>query len=462
LTPRLAVLAGLCATLAPAAASPPGQVVRVEHYDPSATPSRGPANALVTVELFFPPTVNGSRQQIFRLLEQLQQQHPTRMRVIYRIVKRNTQPPGPQLPTLALEAYAQGKFFEFIAAIQALRPGALTRDQMIEVGRKLGLDPGRLDRAITEDRYRDVLTANERRLDRLRGTSAPAVFFNDKAIRASVNNASEADLKTEYENAYERALDLIDRGVDPRGLAEAFDSQMLQSTQPTVAVPPPDDDLDSTSNGHRLANPPLDLTGLPSLGEPGGGGHVPVVILCRPNDSTNCRLQMSGIAAKLKDTYRSDVRIVWAPWFDLTNVSTDDATRMSMLGDAALCAEAVGSNPDDLDASPGWQWVTEVYAQLGRAQRRTMATDKLIDAVAQKLHIDTHQLSACRARIANTTLGWIAAARHAGVTRSPAMVIGGRIYESLQDQTLIQQLVEAELAPGVLGDIAPSWKATPR
>ncbi len=455
--PRLALLACLCAIAPeerPAGAAPGGQVVRVEHYAPSTTPSRGPANALVTVELFFAPMVNGSRLQIFRLLEQLQQQHPTRIRVIYRIVKRGAQPPGPQLPTLALEASSQGQFFEFIAAIQALRPGALTRDQMIEVGRKLGLDPGRLDRAITEDRYREILGANERRLDRLHGNSAPAAFFNDRPIRVSIGTVSEADLKTEYESAYDRALQLRDRGV----LAEAFDAQMLQSPPPLVPVGPTDDELDGTSTDHPLANPPLELLGMPSLGEPGHGDHVPVVILCRPND-VNCGAQMSGIANKLKDTYRRDVRVVWAPWFD---VAREDAADLSMLGDAALCAEAVSSSPDDLDASPGWQWVAETYGQLRRAHGRRIAPDKLIDAVALKLHVDTQQLSACRARLANATLDWIAAARHAGVTRAPAMVIGGRIYEGLQDQKVIQQLVEAELAPGVLGGVGPAWKAPPR
>jgi hypothetical protein len=37
-----------------------------------------------------------------------------------------------------------------------------------------------------------------------------------------------------------------------------------------------------------------------------------------------------------------------------------------------------------------------------------------------------------------------------------AVVIGGRIYDGLSDQTLIQALVEAELAPGVLGSL-PRW-----
>jgi hypothetical protein len=59
--------------------------------------------------------------------------------------------------------------------------------------------------------------------------------------------------------------------------------------------------------------------------------------------------------------------------------------------------------------------------------------------------------------MASTTLTWIAASRRAGVPRSnAAVVIGGRIYDGLTEQTLIHALIEAELAPGVLGSL-PRW-----
>lgn len=439
-------------TVAPAPAiAAPGQVVRVEHYGASTLPARGPANALVTVELFFAPSIGmGPRVSSFRALEQLQSRHPTRMRIIYRVIKRNAQPPGPLVPTLALEAHAQGKFFEFVAAVQALRqtPG---RDQLIEVGKKIGLDPQRLERAIVDDRYGDAIEANERRLERLRGTTGPSVFFNDKQPKP-FTSMSEADLEAAYKDAYDRASELLDRGVEVRGLGQAFDAELLQRTPPVV------DDPETDEGAPPLANPPLVLTGLPSLGDPTRTAEVPIILLCRPNDNTNCTVAMK-LARNVERTYRGDVKVVWAPWFDVTR---DDAADLALLADAALCAETIGSSPDDLDASPGWQWVYEQYAQLTRARGRRIAPAVLIDAVATKLHVDQSLLSACRARVANTSLDWITAARHAGVTRSPAMVIGGRIYEGLQDEATLKALVEAELAPGVLGEVAPAWKAPPK
>ncbi|MBL0216419.1 MAG: hypothetical protein IPQ07_21370 [Myxococcales bacterium] len=449
-------LAAFAPVSAPASAAPSqaapvkGEVVRVEHYDPQAVPARGPQNAMVTVELFFAPSVNNAvRLPAYRQLEALAAKHPTRVRLIYRVMQRTAQPPGPQLPTLALEAYAQGKFDEFVAVIHAQRL-TMTRDQMIEAGRKAGLDPIRLDKAITEDRYRDVIVANERRLERLRGTTAPMVFFNDKPMRTSLSSLSEGDYENAYAEAYERARDMIDRGIEPKNLPAAFDAEILQSLQPVVITTgPTDDELEGDSTDHPLANPPLQLAGLPSLGKPDAGAPVPIVIVCRPN-AADCLQQLRSIR-NVHNTYRGEIRIVWAPWFE---VAREDAAELAMLGDAALCGELLGSSPDDLDTSPGWQWVTETYAQIQKAHGRRIPPEKLIEDVAARLHLSTKALSACRARMANATLDWIASARHAGVGSSPAIVIGGRIYHGLTDPTIVQQLVEAELAPGVLGRCA--------
>ncbi|MBS1122562.1 MAG: hypothetical protein H6Q90_4790 [Deltaproteobacteria bacterium] len=163
------------------------------------------------------------------------------------------------------------------------------------------------------------------------------------------------------------------------------------------------------------------------------------------------------VVRRYQEIYTNDVRIVWAPWFDVTR---DDAAELSLLGDATLCAEQVGSSPDELNASPGWRWMTKQLEQSTRAHGRRIPAEKLIDLVTAETEIDSQRLSACRARLANTTLDWIAAARRSGVTRSPALVIGGRIYENLSDNNLIQQLIEAELAPGVLARCATTGCAS--
>jgi protein-disulfide isomerase len=445
------VIAAISAAAVQVTAAPGGKSVRVEHYDPATTPTRGPTNAPVTVELFFAPQIRGGTTNglpIYRQLETLQQKHPTRIRIIYRVVRRGAQ--GPQQPTLALEAYSQGRFFEMVASLHAQRVN-MTRDQLLDLAKKSGLDPQRADRAIVEDRYGAVLDENERRLERLRGATAPMVFFNDKPLKTSLSAVTDNELEAAYIDAYDRAMELLDKGIAQKDLLAAFDAQILHDLQPVVVTASPlEEDFEGEIVNHPLASPPLSLAGLPALGRPDAHAPVPIVLLCRPNDD-KCNAMMR-IAPKLNKIYRGEVRIVWAPWFDV--LRREDAADLTLLGDAALCAEQVGSSPDDLDASPGWLWVSEMFSQISRSHGRRSAPDKLIDNVAQRLSIDKASLSACRARMANTTLDWIESARRSGVVGSPAIVIGGRIYEGLTDEQAIKQLVEAELAPGVLGRCA--------
>ncbi|MBX3160300.1 MAG: hypothetical protein KF773_30330 [Deltaproteobacteria bacterium] len=437
-------------------AAPTGGVVTIEHRDPTTAPTRGPSGALVTIEVFFAPQINlGGRIAAYRSLERLMAKHPTRIRVVYRIMRRGGN--GPLLAVAALEAHAQGKFYELMEKLHTVRTN-LQRDQMIELGTQIGMDaqrleailPGKPGPVVKVGPYDHILDANEQRFDRLHGLQSTGVFFNSYLPKAGVS--ADADYEREYQAAFERALELLDRGVDPRALAQAFDDQVLRSVTPLVMSGGSSDD-DSDPSDHKLVRPPLQLAGLPSFGRPGPSARLPIVALCRPNDAA-CNNTLRTLR-QLQETYTDDVRIVWAPYFDVTR---DDAAELAMLGDAVLCAETVGSSPDDLAASPGWRWITKQLEHASRAHGRRVAADKLIDTVSSEIDVDPQKLAACRARMAGTTLQLVERARRSGIAHAPALVLGGRIYESVNDKSVIQQLIEAEIAPGVLGEVAPAWR----
>ncbi|HEY0480613.1 MAG TPA: hypothetical protein VGD37_24015 [Kofleriaceae bacterium] len=449
----LGVVAAITAasTGAPTAAAAPaasGHTERIEHRDPSSAPSRGPSSALVTIEVFFVPGPSMPSVAL-RLLQQLQERHPARVRLIYRILKSGS---ALLVPSAALEAHTEGKFFELMDEVGKQR-GVLKLEDLLELARKVGVDPQRVELATRFEHYVDVLEANQHRFERLHGGTPPSALFNARPTRVGLGGINAADLDREYEAAYDRALDKLDRGFAPEQLAAAFDDEAIPGAQPVVmSVGTPDDDADRSPLEHPLATPPLQLDGLPALGKPGVAGRVPVIVLCRPNDMS-CSNLLRVIEPEVR-LYPDEVRVVWAPWFD---VGRDDAAELSLLGDAALCAETVSSNQGELTTSPGWVWVKEMYAQASRVHGKRPAADKLIDAVAAKLDVDGRALSACRARLAGASLTWITQARRSGVPRAnTAVVIGGRIYTGLSDPTLIQELVEAELAPGVLGSL-PRW-----
>jgi hypothetical protein len=431
---------------APAAAQV-GHIDRVEHLDPVSAPSRGPSRALVTIELFFVP---GSSMSVgpMRLLEQLQERHPARIRLIYRVLKSGS---ALLVPSAALEAYTEGKFFELMDELAKQR-GVLKMEDLLDLARRVGVDPQRVAIASRNEHYRDVLEANQRRFERLHGGATPSALFNAHPTSVVFGQITANDLDHAYADAYKDALDKLDRGFAPEQLVDPFDSEVVHGNQPVVMSAVGDDD-DRSPLDHPLATPPLRLDRLPSLGKPGITAAVPIVLLCRPNDPGCANLlRVADPAVRL---YPEDVRVVWAPWFD---VGRDDAVELTLLGDATLCAEAIGSNQGELTTSPGWVWIKEMYAQVARGRGKRVTGAQLIDDVSAKLDVDTRALSACRARMAGATLAWIAEARRSGVPRSnAAVVIGGRIYTGLSDPTLIQELVEAELAPGVLGAL-PRWR----
>ena len=451
----LAVL-GLLGSSAPVAGDPrpaPGHTERVEYRDPTTAPARGPSTALVTIVVFFVPTPNmpSSMLALLQQLQELQERHPTRIRLVYRILKSGSQL---LVANAALEAHAEGKFFELMAELGKQR-AVLKKDEVIELARKVGLDPLRVAQAMQADQYRDLLDANQRRFERLHAGNTPSVLFNARPARVALGAITAPDLEREYEAAYDRAIDKLDRGFSASELADAFDDEAMSTTQPVVlSGGTRDDDTERSPLDHPLASPPLRLDGLPSYGKPGLAAAVPIIVLCRPNDAA-CSNLLRVIEPEVR-LFPEDVRIVWAPWFD---VGRDDRADLTSLGDAALCAEAIGSNQGELTTSPGWVWVKEMYAQAGQAVRsrgKKLAAEPLIDATAARLGVDSRAMSACRARMAGATLDWIEAARHAGIRSPAAVVIGGRIYDGLTDQTLIQALVESELAPGVLGSL-PRW-----
>ena len=456
---RAWALAVAAAAVAAPAAARPGEVIRIEHRDPTTLPSRGPTDALVTIELFFTPGTY--RPQVIRDLEDLQAHHPSQVRLVYRVLGVNG---SARLPYAALEAQAQGKFFELMDALAKER-GNPNDARLLEIGTEIGLDPGRLDDAIHDPpaAYEQVIADNERRRkQRVRGGALPSALFNGKLPLKQLAAMHKSDLDDAYREARERALDLLDRGVDPAHLAEALDAETGGGPLDVGVQPgPTDEELDQVPAEPELAVPPLRTRGLPSFGP--ADAPVTIVVLCSPS-SPNCPAPLRA-AMIVQDDLPQRVRVVWGPYFDLAR---DDAGDLGLLGDAALCAEQVGTSSDldfDRPSSPGWRWVEAVLQEVINRRHRPPA-EELIAELADKLHVDRPAFAACRARMAGTTLAWIEAARRAGVRTTPATVVGGRVYGPITDWGTLQLLVQSELAPADcvvdkgclhLGDYAPSW-----
>jgi hypothetical protein len=421
--------------------APRQNIAKVDHKPAGEAPSIGPSNALVTIELFFVAGAQPTRGP-FEQLRELQADHPSRIRLVFRVLQRG----GNLLaPVAALEAEAQGKFLEFMAAL--VKKTNVRREQLLDLARGVGMDIGRLASAWDDDRHGAALLANESRRRRLHaGNTLPSAAFNSEMLVRPIAGLEAKDLEEPYLLAYDRAIDKLDRGVPIHHLGEAFDREALVEREPQTLAPGPIDDPDPDAGADlvgQLVATPLDTRGWPSSGP--ADAEVTVVVLCNLR-TVACRTQLVERALTVAGWFENQVRIVWAPMFD---PAADDAGATTMINDAALCAEELGA---------GWSWVEQAAQGAYRRHGKPTDPDKEIDDVIKATDLDSAALAKCLAASAGTSARTVARIRASGVKSGPSLVVGGRIYPGgVGDARMLQGLVEDELAPGILEHLVPDW-----
>ena len=186
-------------------------------------PSRGPKQALVTIELFFHPHQD-TRLPEFKAIEQLQADHPSRVRILYRVLKASS---SSRLHYATLEAYAEGRFAAFLEELDKPSTSVnLTDAQLLQVATAAGMNDEQLAEVLATPpaEFDRVLDDNLRRFKQRFRNNQQGVLINGKFIsRNDIDKPGE--LERVYDDEKEKALDLLDRGVEPRDLAAAFETE---------------------------------------------------------------------------------------------------------------------------------------------------------------------------------------------------------------------------------------------
>ena len=347
---KLALVVFLCAATA---AASPGKLVRVVSSDLDALPSRGPKDALVTIEVFFRLRIE-TRWPEFKAIEHLQAEHPSRIRLLYRIEKG---PNSSRLHYAALEAYAEGRFDEFLAELETQSTTNLTDAQLVQVAVAAGMNTEQLAEVLASPpaEFDRVLDDNLRRYhQRFHGNQQGVLVNGGFVSRSDINKSGE--LERVYASAKEQALDLLDCGVDPSELAAAFESQAAPNPL-FITVPngSPDDTVGEVPAQPMLATPAA--RSRPACRRTGRATRA------RPSSCCACRRRRptrAGSRCAPRSSRKRSTPTACASCGRRSSTSRATSQPSSaLLADAALCAERVGTSVADFTSpsSPGWDWL---------------------------------------------------------------------------------------------------------
>ncbi len=413
---------------------PRGDIVEVIHRPPSPIPTRGPHLAPVTIDFFLDPQDSRSIV-VHRLLEILSTRHPTRLRIRYRLIGRSER----HQPILeaAHEAAAQGKFFEFLEAYYGVSYLAGTGRDVDRVAEELGLDLERLQAALSDRRHEPLVRADVYFSRRYRVRSTPSMLVNGTpySIHEAPMRSLEA-LEAAYDEGLERARALEERGVPldelhPMLLRQAASERPI----PRVGAGRTDGIMPER---HSHGKPISKLPGKAATHDR-GPASAPVVIdfYCRLL-SRNC-MALNKELDDIREAYPDEVRVVFHPV--LPDRKLDDEGMVRRMQVALLCAADQGAY---------WRFYDDAFASMHA---------RFEDLLAQVSDsgIELQRLTRCLEDKNKLALLETAAsdAKKTGIVHIPSMVIGGRIIVGTHSFETIRDLIDQELAPGVLGGLLP-------
>ncbi|HUS67552.1 MAG TPA: thioredoxin domain-containing protein [Kofleriaceae bacterium] len=408
----------------------------VTHDPPAEVPSLGPRVAPVTIEFFANLGDGSATYHLHKLLVELQERHPRRLRVLYRLVGSGET--SNEHLEFALEAFAQGRFHQFLDAMYGTR-GSPRAAELADAAREAGVDPRLVEAAHEDGRHDAAVRANHFLRKRWRvKRGPPALFVNgvsyDKRPRLI------DDLEAIYDDAYARAKVLLDEGVPLDELYPRLLEQAL-ADQPESVIGP--GSVDGLGLGERppVGPPPsVSISAGGSAGQARGPDSAPVPILFFCNFQTrNCAI-MAQTLEEIAAAYPAEVRVVFHHVFDPRDKRQDQA---APLGRAAICAGAQGRF---------WSFYEHAFHQA----RAGEVTPELAGEVADAIELDGVSFARCaasratRARLESDRR----AARAGGIRHTPSIVVGGRLYTGTKSFDEVASLVDRELAPGVLGRLS--------
>ena len=412
-----------------------GRVAVVSHAPPGAVPSLGPSVAPVTVEFFADLSDHRRSSGALKLIYELANRHPRRLRVLFRLVK-GQRTGSDELVESGIEAFTQGRFHQYLAEFYRDTGSTPSRSLLPEIAERAGLDRERFAAALADQRHAATIISNYWRKERFGLRRTPGLLVNGTLV------ATPRDIdgyEAIYDRAYESAQLMIGDGIRVADLYKVLLAKRVRDLKvPRLEIGLVDGEKLPSGVGSRDNGFPLGATVDYSGPHVDGPTAAPIalVVYCAPA-TRNCS-RMSRELSSLRAAYADKLRIVLKP-VDLhfEDEQADDAHRLML---AAECSDEQGL----------------FWAFVGRLSTRTSlpnSPDEYIETVATRVGADLDKLFSCiesPSKQRETLRKVKAEARRVGVSRTPAVVLGGQLYLGALSFRQLSNLVELELAPGLL------------
>lgn len=403
----------------------------IESSPQSKHPTRGPEDAPVTLE-FFIHLGDGHTRSAIEMVNSLIERHPKRLRVIYRLTEKGRRSSSPA-QNFGQEAFAQGRFFEFLDAYYAARKPYPRSQDYPEVAAAAGVNYQRVEQTLESMEHEVTFRENYYYWRRAEVNQVPGFRFNGR-------NTTRVGNLTQLEELYDQALADAQRlqlsGVPREAIADTLASidNELRFVSKRFRGP-----LD----GEPIADPPkgpssVDMASLASGSRVQGpdSAKVTLVFVCH-FQSIMCR----GMSRNLEDVrmaYPDEVRIVFRPLYDPTLPRQDKAALMHL---AALCADEQGAF---------WG-----FYQLAFANQRRINFDQSLAielASSEVLDLDVPTFEECleSGRHSSALDEERAMVRESGIRHTPALVVDGVAYWGRLHFADLRVLVNKALEPGLL------------
>ncbi|MCG3174194.1 MAG: hypothetical protein GMKNLPBB_02421 [Myxococcota bacterium] len=196
---------------------------------PAHTPTKGPANALVTI-VEFSDFQCPFCSRVVPTLKKIQETYGDKVRIAFRHLPLDFHPNAAPAAEAAMAAHAQGKFWQYHDKLFE-NSAQLSRDKYIELAKELGLNMGRFQGDLDKKTFAAAVSQDKEYAGTVGATGTPAFFIN--GVKVSGARPFES-----FKAEIDKQLELADKLIKAGGAKDLYKRACDENKKSAAAAAP--------------------------------------------------------------------------------------------------------------------------------------------------------------------------------------------------------------------------------